>query len=627
MAQPFTITVSGTVVDLNGGPVENVEIIIATDSFPIGGMYFNTVYTDANGYYSDSFTTNSNWGAAYITMVNCPNVPSETLFFVWQSGNFDIVANFVYCDVSGNCWATIEVDSSFFGAQLTAIPSGTAPFVYAWSTGETTASIIASSPGAYCVTVTDATGCEAEACVVLPDPNSCFVVIQGNPGGGLTAWAQGIPPYTYLWSTGATTETIFPNAPGQYCVTVTDASGCVSEACYWYQGGGGDSLCSVYIIPQQIPGTSGYNLYAFAEGEAPFIYLWSTGETTESIDVYESGTYCITVADAAGCTSTSCITIQIQGLDDVISGGIFPGDSIFIPNFLEGWVYLIQYDSLAGTLTAIDSVEFSVTPNMYAFYTFGSVPAGDYLVKAFLSPGSNGYEDYLPTYHYSHLFWNEADVVTIPYMGQQFFDISLIPGNNPGGPGFIGGLVSQGANIWGGGNNDQRAGEGDPMPNVSILLLDEQEAPVTHAATHTDGTFGIDNLAWGTYKVVVEIPGLDQGVKWVTISPDNPSANISFSVDEMGIVLAVKEFAQQIESLAYPNPVKDQLSIYFFLEQPAQGQLSLTTLDGRMEFIRPVDLHGGGQVLPVNVTNLPEGMYILQVITDGWNVTHKVVKE
>lgn len=627
MAQPFTITVSGTVLDLNGGPVENVEIIIATDSFPAGGMYSNTVYTDANGQYSDSFTSNGTWGSVYVTMVNCPNVPSETLFFTWQMNNANIVADFVYCNSSSNCWASIEMDSSFFGTQLTAVPSGSAPFVYAWSTGETTSSIYVSAPGTYCVSVTDATGCVAEACVVLPDPNSCFVVIQGDPAGGLTAWAQGIPPYSYLWSTGATTETIFPNAPGQYCVTVTDATGCVSEACYWYQGGSGDSLCSVYIFPQQIPGTTGYNLSAFADGEAPFVYLWSTGETTESINVLESGTYCVTVADAAGCTSTSCITILIQGLQDEISGYIYPGDSTFFPVLLEGWVYLIQYDSTPGTLTAIDSVEFSGTPNQFASYSFGPVPAGDYLVKAFLNPGSNGYEDYMPTYHYSHLYWNEADGVTVPYMGPQSFDIALIPGDNPGGPGFIGGLVSQGANIWGGGKNDQRAGEGDPMPNVSILLLDEQEAPVAHTATHTDGTFGFDNLAWGTYKVVVEIPGLDQGVKWVTIGPDNPSADISFNVGEAGIVLAVRSFDQQVESLAYPNPVKDQLSVYFFLEQPVRAQLSLTTLDGRPAQTQFLELQGGGQVIPVEVSDLPEGMYILQVITDGWMVSHRVIKE
>ncbi|MBK8493330.1 MAG: carboxypeptidase regulatory-like domain-containing protein [Saprospirales bacterium] len=623
-AQPYTISIAGTVLDTNGDPVENVQIIIASDSVPGAPFYFNTVYTDATGSYADSFTTNSTWGFLTVTMVNCPNVPTETLAFVWQAGNFAAVADFVYCDGSGNCGVAIEADSTFFGMQLTAFPSGSAPFVYAWSTGETTPSILVSNPGAYCVTVTDSNGCEAEACIVLPDPQNCFVVIEADPSGGLTAWAQGVAPFAYQWSNGVTTETIFPNAPGQYCVTVTDATGCVSEACYWYQGGGGDSLCSVFIIPQQIPGTITYNLSAIADGEAPFIYSWSTGQIAQDIIISSSGTYCVTVVDATGCESSECITIQIQGQNYQISGYV-SGDSIGQPGNLVGKVYLIQYEPNAGTLTAVDSVDFATTPALGGFYSFGNVAPGNYLVKAFLTPGSSGYENFLPTYHFSHLYWDEADQVIVPNNGQ-YYHISLIPGANPGGPGFIGGLVSDGANIWGGGN-EERGGEGDPMPNVSILLLDDQEAPVTHTLTHSDGKFGFENLAWGTYKVVVEIPGLEQGVKWVTIGPDNPAANISFSVGETGIVLAVKEIAEQVESLAYPNPVKDQLSLYFFLEQPVQGQLTLTTLDGRLEVVQPLDLQGGGQIIPVAVQHLPAGIYILQVTTDGWMVSHRVIKE
>jgi len=47
----------------------------------------------------------------------------------------------------------------------------------------------------------------------------------GNNTGYAIAWASGgVPPYTYLWSNGATTDTITGLAPGNYTVTVTDAN-------------------------------------------------------------------------------------------------------------------------------------------------------------------------------------------------------------------------------------------------------------------------------------------------------------------------------------------------------------------------------------------------------------------
>ncbi|HTL83469.1 MAG TPA: PKD domain-containing protein [Bacteroidia bacterium] len=54
------------------------------------------------------------------------------------------------------------------------------------------------------------------------NPVLCF----GNPGLTVTAnTTGGSPPYTYLWSTGATTQSIFVG-PGTYSVTVQDTSNC-----------------------------------------------------------------------------------------------------------------------------------------------------------------------------------------------------------------------------------------------------------------------------------------------------------------------------------------------------------------------------------------------------------------
>ncbi|UCF80198.1 MAG: hypothetical protein JSV08_06675 [Acidobacteriota bacterium] len=73
------------------------------------------------------------------------------------------------------------------------------------------------------VTECDAGGCCGPAAMITDWVCDCFgnVVLDANPSGGM-------PPYSYLWSTGATTQTIaVPSCgSGPYSVTVTDALGC-----------------------------------------------------------------------------------------------------------------------------------------------------------------------------------------------------------------------------------------------------------------------------------------------------------------------------------------------------------------------------------------------------------------
>ena len=62
------------------------------------------------------------------------------------------------------------------------------------------------------------------------------------PGLSVGVWG-GTTPYSYVWSTNETTQFICNLNPGQYCVTVTDANGCVSSSCYYL--GSNTNICSV----------------------------------------------------------------------------------------------------------------------------------------------------------------------------------------------------------------------------------------------------------------------------------------------------------------------------------------------------------------------------------------------
>ena len=198
--------------------------------------------------------------------------------------------------------------------SITVSPAGgTAPYSYLWSNGNTTATLETSTAGVYNLTLTDAKGCTLSESFTL-EQKSLQLSISGGQNcesNELSASVSGgIAPYTYLWSTGESTAAIHYTSGGTYEVTVTDATGCSSSQsvtvadpsnalslnytktellCY------GDTNASIDL------GVSG--------GSGEYTYEWSNGETTEDLNKLGAGTYQVTVTDAAGCSSTTSISI------------------------------------------------------------------------------------------------------------------------------------------------------------------------------------------------------------------------------------------------------------------------------------------------------------------------------
>lgn len=87
----------------------------------------------------------------------------------------------------------------------------------------------------YNIVVSDFNGCTEMISGTTPnfDPLTVSIshideTILGLNDGSATAETMfGVPPFVFEWSTGATTQAIENLAPGEYTVTVTDASGCI----------------------------------------------------------------------------------------------------------------------------------------------------------------------------------------------------------------------------------------------------------------------------------------------------------------------------------------------------------------------------------------------------------------
>ncbi|MCX7861787.1 MAG: gliding motility-associated C-terminal domain-containing protein, partial [Bacteroidales bacterium] len=117
--------------------------------------------------------------------------------------------------------------------MLVAVPNGgTPPYYYQWSGNVNNDTLANIAAGTYMLTVVDKNFCYITTSVTLT--NTLPIVIQGNVS--ITNHVatidisvfNGILPYTYLWSTGATSEDINNLGGGTYSVTVTDANGCTA---------------------------------------------------------------------------------------------------------------------------------------------------------------------------------------------------------------------------------------------------------------------------------------------------------------------------------------------------------------------------------------------------------------
>jgi hypothetical protein len=140
-------------------------------------------------------------------------------------------------------------------------------------------------------------------------PNFCICCL-GTACTLNTTALFGTPPFTYLWSNGATTPSITTGIAGLYTVTITDANGC-STTCSGQVVV--DTFGNCGIVPNNASVCNGGSVVlttTHVGGLAPFRYVWSTGESTSSITVTEPGIYTVSVADANGCVSSFSTTVE-----------------------------------------------------------------------------------------------------------------------------------------------------------------------------------------------------------------------------------------------------------------------------------------------------------------------------
>jgi PKD repeat protein len=211
---------------------------------------------------------------------------------------------------------------------------------YLWSTGATTSTLQISTFGTYSVNVTNASGCAATASFQVIQGTSPIVnlgqnqtICKSNP----ISLNAGNPGSTYLWSTGASTQSITVGAAGTYIVKVTSPSGCFAYDTVVISNFDAP-LVNLGVDKQECAGIA----VLLDAGNPGATYLWSTGATTQSISVTTPGIFIVSVTNTNGCISNDTIVITRYAVVNVNLGtdrSICSNDTITLDAGNPGAIY------------------------------------------------------------------------------------------------------------------------------------------------------------------------------------------------------------------------------------------------------------------------------------------------
>ena len=198
------------------------------------------------------------------------------------------------------------------------VSGGTAPYMYLWSDGQTTATAVGLAAGNHVVLVTDANGCVLSVIVTVTStpPMSCNThctnATCGQANGTIIANVfGGVAPYSYVWSDGQTNQIATGLAGGTYSVIITDANGCTAE-CYGTVADPGGPLALPSVTDATCNGGNDGSISVanVTGGNPPYTFLWSNGQNTSVATNLVAGTYSVTITDVNGCTYQTSATVN-----------------------------------------------------------------------------------------------------------------------------------------------------------------------------------------------------------------------------------------------------------------------------------------------------------------------------
>ncbi len=310
------------------------------------------------------------------------------------------------CNAGGSAIISANGPTSFCqgGSVMLTASAGTS---YLWSTGATTQSINVNSTGNYVVTVQNGSSCagvSAPLTVTVSSSPAASITANGPTsfcqGGSVTLTASS--GSSYLWSNGATSQSISVSTTGNYSVRVSVSSGCSAVSI--------PETVVVHVPSTPVISTSGSTTLnpgqtVMLTSSPAVSYLWTPGSAiTQSITVGAAGSYSVKTTDVNGCEATSAsVNVQVNQAIPVlitVSGNtsFCQGDSVQLtasPGFTYLWLPGLQmtqsiYVKESGTYTVQASNGTSAQVTVSVFdrpmkpeITYSYIPNSAYQLTAY----------------------------------------------------------------------------------------------------------------------------------------------------------------------------------------------------------------------------------------------------
>ncbi|MDZ4846738.1 MAG: gliding motility-associated C-terminal domain-containing protein [Chitinophagales bacterium] len=328
----------------NSSPAQNAQTAV---NLPAGS--YNVIVTDING------CINGIAPAAVVT-ANNPIVVAETITHI-------------------SCFGVDD------GSVALNVSGGIPPYTYSWSTGATTPTVTALSPGSVTVTVFDNTNgggqCFEIETYLINEPTLLVSAVNetrdvscngGSDGAVNLGVSGGTLPYTYSWSGGAISEDLLNASGGAFSVTVIDGNGCQTVTAGTLNE---PSPVTSSIAPTDAgcDGTdSGAADLTVSGGAGGYTFFWSNFSTGEDVSNLPAGKYIVFITDANGCPHVDSLTISGFGELRIQSTTSSPcadkNDGKVMVNVLEGaapFTYVWSDASTDAELANVGEGSYSVT--------------------------------------------------------------------------------------------------------------------------------------------------------------------------------------------------------------------------------------------------------------------------